>query len=170
MIEPMDIVVNAGFHPRAACPVWVQLPLIEGGGIPNVRLTDETGRTVPCQLEPSGTGTEDRIWLTWIVSDLAKGHERRYRLEPAGDGEDSSDHGPGVVLAAAYVLAGMRRRLELWRGCDGSGSEVRFLRRVRPICRSRWSMPMQTGCDHCVCAATRAAPSPSRSEARAALR
>jgi hypothetical protein len=94
----MDIVVSAGNHDRVACPVWAQLPLQEGGAVPTVRLTDEGGAPVPCQLEPSGTGTEDRLWLTWVVRDLDAGQERRYRLEPAGEGEAPTDHGPGVVL------------------------------------------------------------------------
>ncbi len=97
MIEPMDIVVEAGPHDRHACPVWVQLPLPEGG-VPVVRLTDEAGNAVACQLEPSGSGPEDRLWLSWIVRDLAAGQARRYHLEPVAEGEVPTDHGPGVVL------------------------------------------------------------------------
>ncbi|MGH2370066.1 MAG: DUF6807 family protein, partial [Chloroflexota bacterium] len=98
MIEPMDVLVKAGSHDRRACPVWVQLPL-EEGGVPTVRMADAAGAAVPCQLEPSGTGPEDRMWLTWVVRDLAAGEERRYRIEPVGEGEAPTDHGPGVVLA-----------------------------------------------------------------------
>ncbi|HEX2035956.1 MAG TPA: PmoA family protein [Chloroflexota bacterium] len=106
MIEPMDMLVKAGYHPRRACPVWVQLPLQESG-IPTVRLTDADGNPVPCQVEPSGGGQDDRLWLTWIVRDLDVGEERRYHLEPVttaeGEGESgaasgATDHGPGVVL------------------------------------------------------------------------
>ena len=61
--------------------MWVQLPREEG--TPAVRMTDDSGTEVPCQLEPSGTGDEDRLWLTWIVRDLSAGQERRYRVEPA---------------------------------------------------------------------------------------
>ncbi len=111
-MEPMDVVVRAGHHDRIACPVWVQLPLPEGGAVPTVRMTDETGEPVACQLEPSGTGTEDRLWLTWVVRHLRAGEERRFRVEevqppaetmveegqatapPAG----VTDHGPGVQL------------------------------------------------------------------------
>ncbi len=114
-MEPMDVLVKAGYHERRACPVWVQLPLQESG-VPTVRLTDESGMPVPCQLEPSGTGTEDRLWLTWIVRDLPAGQERRYRVEPAVETEavtagpvaegvtglavdgTATDRGPGVVL------------------------------------------------------------------------
>ena len=98
MIEPMDVVVKAGHHERVACPVWVQLPL-QGGGVPLVRMTDASGAPVPCQLEPSGTGTEDRLWLSWIVRDLGAGQERHYRIEAVPEGEAATDHGPGVVLA-----------------------------------------------------------------------
>jgi hypothetical protein len=97
----MDIEVSAGFHDRAACPVWVQLPLQEGGGIPAVRLTGEGGAAVPCQMEPSGTGADDRLWLTWIVRDLPAGQTRRYRLEPVSEadaGSQATDSAPGVVL------------------------------------------------------------------------
>ena len=128
-MEPLEVLVQADSHDRIACPVWVQLPLTEGG-LPSVRVTDESGRAVPCQLEPSGIGTEDRLWLTWIVRDLAGGQERRYRIEPASAGADggrqtagggaaggttsgetsarpeagstpagATDHGLGVVLA-----------------------------------------------------------------------
>lgn len=97
MIQPTDIVVKAGFHDRTVCPVWVQLPL-QDGGVPNVRLTQD-GRPVMCQLEPSGTGAEDRLWLTWIVDGLKAGQERTYHLEPVAEGETPTDHGPGVVLA-----------------------------------------------------------------------
>jgi hypothetical protein len=95
----MDVLVKAGNHDRVACPVWVQLPLQEGGGIPTVRMVDGGGEPVACQLEPSGTGTEDRLWLTWVVRGLRAGEERRYRVEPATEGEPPTDHGPGVVLA-----------------------------------------------------------------------
>jgi hypothetical protein len=100
----MDVLVKAGRHDRHACPVWVQLPLEDGGGVPTLRMTDEQGAPVACQLEPSGTGTEDRLWLTWIVRDLPAGQERRYHIEPvhAEAGAEPSaaptDHGPGVVL------------------------------------------------------------------------
>ena len=43
MIEPMDILVKADNHERIACPVWVQLPLTEGGVL-SVRMTDEGGK------------------------------------------------------------------------------------------------------------------------------
>jgi hypothetical protein len=105
VIEPMDVRVKAGQHDRRACPVWVQLPLQEGG-VPDVRLTDASGAAVACQIEPSGSGAEDRLWLTWIVRDLAAGQERDYHIEPvhlsatATDGapEGATDHGPGVTL------------------------------------------------------------------------
>jgi hypothetical protein len=99
----MEVLVKAGFHDRRACPVWVQLPLPQGG-VPDVRLTDEAGAPVACQLEPSGSGPEDRLWLTWIVRDLPAGDERRYRITPVhgtpdgGAPEEATDHGPGVVL------------------------------------------------------------------------
>ncbi|MBI3974114.1 MAG: PmoA family protein [Chloroflexi bacterium] len=97
MIEPMDIVVKAGNHDRSGCPVWVQLPL-QGGAIPTIRMTDRNGQPVACQLEPSGAGTDDRLWLTWIVDELKVGEERPYRVEPVAEGETPTDHGPGVVL------------------------------------------------------------------------
>jgi hypothetical protein len=105
VIEPMDVRVKAGHHDRRACPVWVQLPLQEGG-VPDVRLIDAAGTPVACQLEPSGSGSEDRLWLTWIVRDLAAGEERSYHIEPvhlsATATEDmpaeATDHGPGVTL------------------------------------------------------------------------
>jgi hypothetical protein len=78
-MAPLELVVRAGLHTRRACPVWVQLPRRDG--TPAYRLTDETGAEVPCQAEPSGTTDEDRLWLTWIVRDLAARAERRYRLE-----------------------------------------------------------------------------------------
>src|SRR5687768_2759747 len=88
-MQPVEIVVRAGFHDRRACPVWVQLPREEG--TPAVRMTDESGAEVPCQIEPSGTTDEDRFWLTWIVRDLAAGQERRYRIEPAAAPEERTD-------------------------------------------------------------------------------
>jgi hypothetical protein len=95
----MDVLVKAGNHDRAACPVWVQLPLQEGGGVPTVHMSDGEGTPVPCQLEPSGSGAEDRLWLTWIVRGLRAGEERRYRIEPAANEQPPTDHGPGVELA-----------------------------------------------------------------------
>ncbi len=83
-MEPMDVVVKAGNHDRQACPVWVQLPL-QDGGVPAVRMTDEGGALIPCQVEPSGSGADDRLWLTWIVRSLAAGQERRFRVEPVTD-------------------------------------------------------------------------------------
>jgi hypothetical protein len=88
-MQPVDIVVRAGFHDRRACPVWVQLPREEG--TPAVRMTDESGAEVPCQLEPSGVSDEDRLWLTWVVRDLAAGQERRFRIEPAAATEERTD-------------------------------------------------------------------------------
>ena len=78
-MEPVEVVVKAGQHSRHACPVWVQLPRQDS--VPAIRLTDESGAEVVSQLEPSGTGSEDRLWLTWIVRDLAAGQSRRYRIE-----------------------------------------------------------------------------------------
>jgi hypothetical protein len=80
--------------------------------VPAVRMTDEAGTPIVCQLEPSGTGTEDRLWLTWIARDLSAGQERRFHLEEvqpapeamveAGQAESPpagvTDHGPGVQL------------------------------------------------------------------------
>jgi hypothetical protein len=111
-MEPMDVVVRAGHHDRIACPVWAQLPLQEGGAVPAVRMTDETGEPVACQLEPSGSGTDDRLWLTWVVRGLRAGQERRFRVEEiqpppetvVEEGQATApppgvtDHGPGVQL------------------------------------------------------------------------
>lgn len=102
-MESMEVLVKAGNHDRKACPVWVQVP-IPAGGVPDIRLTDEDGAAVACQAEPSGTGTDDRLWLSWIVRDLPAGGARRYRVTPvhptqAGEApEGATDHGPGVVL------------------------------------------------------------------------
>jgi hypothetical protein len=62
-------------------------------------------------LEPSGTGTEDRLWLTWIVRDLPAGQERRFHIEEVQPAPETiveegqattppgvTDHGPGVQL------------------------------------------------------------------------
>lgn len=134
-MEPMDVLVKAGPHERRASPVWVQLPLQEGG-VPTVRLTDESGTPVACQLEPSGTGTEDRLWLTWVVRDLGAGEERRYRIEPAPPvatdaaagsatiaGTDSgaaavADTDQAGVGGAATVTSGGPARAEI--GAEGS--------------------------------------------------
>src|SRR5688500_8788438 len=88
-MQPVDIIVRAGFHTRRACPMWVQLPRQEG--TPALRLTDEDGAEVPCQVEPSGISDEDRLWLTWIVRDLGAGQERRYRIEEAAAPEERTD-------------------------------------------------------------------------------
>ena len=98
-MQPVEIVVRAGFHDRRACPVWVQLPREEG--TPAVRMTDEGGSDVPCQLEPSGTTDEDRLWLTWIVRDLPAGQERRYRIEPAEAPEERTDMAAETETASA---------------------------------------------------------------------
>src|SRR5688500_7084894 len=88
-MQPVDIIVRAGFHTRRACPVWVQLPRQEG--TPALRLTDESGAEVPCHVEPSGITDEDRLWPTWIVRELGVGQERRYRIEEAAAPEERTD-------------------------------------------------------------------------------
>lgn len=100
MVDPIEVLVSAGTHNRRACPVWVQLPRQEP--VPALRLTDEAGAEVPCQVEPSGTTDEDRLWLTWIVRDLAAGQQRRYRIEEVSGhtAPDSSAASPaGANLA-----------------------------------------------------------------------
>ena len=83
--------------------MWVQLP-IPSAGVPDYRMTDEGGAPVACQAEPSGTGADDRLWLSWIVRDLPAGAQRRYRIQPVhgtpdeGVPPEATDHGPGVVL------------------------------------------------------------------------
>jgi hypothetical protein len=88
-MQPLEVTVRAGFHERRACPVWVQLPREEP--TPALRLTDQNGAEVPCQVEPSGITDEDRLWLTWIVRDLGAGQERRYRIEHAPVAEERTD-------------------------------------------------------------------------------
>lgn len=100
-MQPIDIVVRAGFHTRRACPVWVQLPREEG--TPALRLTDESGTEVPCQVEPSGITDEDRLWLTWIVRDLGAGQERRYRIEEAAAPEERTDIAENAEAESAEV-------------------------------------------------------------------
>jgi hypothetical protein len=92
-MEPIEVIIRAGNHDRRACPVWVQLPL--ENGTPVLRMTDEAGNEVPCQAEPSGTGPEDRLWLTWIVRDLGAGQQRRYRIEEAGNVQEATDRPAG---------------------------------------------------------------------------
>ena len=100
-MEPIDLVVRAGMHDRSACPVWVQLPKQEP--TPAVRLTDQNGAEVPCQAEPSGTGDEDRLWLTWIVRELKAGEERRYRVEEAATIAEATDRLPAESKVEALV-------------------------------------------------------------------
>jgi hypothetical protein len=103
MIEPLEVLVKAGNHDRHACPVWVQLPM-PSAGVPDYRMTDENGTPVACQAEPSGTGADDRLWLSWIVRDIPAGAQRRYHIQPVhgtpevGAPPEATDHGPGVVL------------------------------------------------------------------------
>jgi hypothetical protein len=105
MLEPMNLVVRAGLHDRLACPVWVQLPRQDA--VPALRLTDETGAEVPCQAEPSGAGDDDRLWLTWIVRDLAAGQERRYRLEEAPSLGAATDRAAGEAVPDNPGAAGV---------------------------------------------------------------
>jgi hypothetical protein len=97
-MEPLEVVVRAGQHHRHACPVWVQLPKQEP--VPVLRMTEEAGAEVPCQAEPSGTSDEDRLWLTWIVRDLAAGQERRYRIEEAPAVADATDRTAETAAAS----------------------------------------------------------------------
>lgn len=107
-MEPLELRVSAGMHDRHACPVWVQLPRRESA--PSLRLTDEDGAEVPCQVELSGAGDDDRVWLAWIVRDLPAGQERRYRLEdapvPGGTPEASGPPAEDVAPEAAVATAG----------------------------------------------------------------
>src|SRR5687767_15044315 len=98
-MQPVEIIVRAGQHDRRACPVWVQLPREEP--TPALRLTDQSGAEVPCQVEPSGITDEDRLWLTWIVRDLGAGQERRYRIEDAPAPEARTDVAAEVVTEVA---------------------------------------------------------------------
>lgn len=97
-MEPIDLVVRAGMHDRSACPVWVQLPKQEP--TPALRLIDQNGAEIPSQVEPSGTGDEDRLWLTWIVRDLKAGEERQYRVEEAAATAAAADRSQTEAIAA----------------------------------------------------------------------
>ncbi len=89
-MDPLEFVVKAGPHARHACPVWVQLP-VPPDPRPTLAIFDDGGTEVPCQAEVVGTGTEERLALTFIVRDLPAGAERVYRLVP----------GPPAVAIAA---------------------------------------------------------------------
>jgi hypothetical protein len=76
----IKISVSAGNHNRFACPVSVlleqQIPFANG------RLVAPSGKTVPVQISPEGSG----VRLTWILDYLLKGENLDYLLE-IGDNE-----------------------------------------------------------------------------------
>lgn len=102
-MEPLEVLVKAGQHDRHACPVWVQLPMEEGS--PALRMTDQDGNAVPCQLEPSGSGSDERLWLTWIVRDLPAGAERRYRIEEVQNISEATDRPEGEGVSVPETTA-----------------------------------------------------------------
>ncbi len=74
--EQFTITVRAGELDRADCPLSADIPVPPG--VRGVRLLDETGREVPCQLVPRGNG---RATLYWLLPSLAKGQTARYRAQ-----------------------------------------------------------------------------------------